>query len=61
VANISDAEARSRLRFGLVVALAGVVIVAVLAASGADRWWRLAALPVFWGGAVSIFQWRDRT
>jgi hypothetical protein len=34
---------------------------AALIELGADRWWRLALLPMFYGAAVGYFQWRDKT
>ena len=37
------------------------MILAVLLGVGADRLWRLALLPVFWGAAGGFFQWRDKT
>jgi hypothetical protein len=46
---------------GVVSFVIGLVVLAVLAATGVDRWWRLALLPVFWGAAVGFFQWRDET
>lgn len=61
IPNISTAERRKRLASGLVMFLAGLVILAVLMVTGTDRWWRLALLPLFWGAALGFFQWRDKT
>ena len=59
--NISPAEQRKRLAAGVIGAALGLAILAVLLAVGADRLWRLALLPVFWGAASGYFQWRDKT
>jgi hypothetical protein len=36
-------------------------VLAVLLTTGANRWWRLALAPLFFGGASGVFQWRDKT
>ena len=59
--NISPAEQRKRLASGVIGMALGLAILAVLLATGADRLWRLALLPVFWGAASGYFQWRDKT
>ena len=61
VSNISPAEQRKRLASGVIGVVLGVAILAVLLFAGADRLWRLALLPVFWGAASGYFQWRDKT
>lgn len=59
--NISQRERRTRLIAGGVqFGVAGVVL-AVLLTTGANRWWRLALAPLFFGGASGVFQWRDKT
>jgi len=59
--NISQPERRKRLIAGGVqFGVAGLVL-AVLLATGANRWWRLALAPLFFGGACGVFQWRDKT
>jgi hypothetical protein len=61
IANIGPRERRKRLIFG--VALFGVsgVIAAVLLGDGIWRGWRaLLFLPLF-GGALGVFQARERT
>ena len=59
--NISPAEQRKRLASGVIGIVVGLVILAVLLVADADRLWRLALLPVFWGAASGYFQWRDKT
>ena len=59
--NISPAEQRKRLASGVIGMALGLAILVVLLATGADRLWRLALLPVFWGAASGYFQWRDKT
>ena len=61
IANIGTHERGRRLVVGVVSFVIGLVVLAVLAATGVDRWWRLALLPLFWGAAVGFFQWRDET
>ena len=61
IANISLAERRRRLAFGVVALALGVVAFAALLFGGADRWWRLALVVLFYPAAVGYFQWRDRT
>jgi hypothetical protein len=46
---------------GVVPFAISLVVLAVLAATGADWRWRLALFPLFWGAAVGFFQWRDKT
>ena len=61
VSNISRAEQLKRLGSGIFSLALAVLILAVLLGVGADRLWRLALLPVFWGAASGYFQWRDKT
>lgn len=61
IANISPRERRKRLIGGIVQFVITLAILAALIATGADRWWRLALLPLFWGAALGFFQWRDKT
>ncbi|HEY5982274.1 MAG TPA: hypothetical protein VIU38_02285 [Anaerolineales bacterium] len=61
IANISPAERRKRLRFGVIsfaFALAGL---ASLMAVHADRLWRVPLFLLFFGATVGFFQWRDKT
>ncbi|RIK43613.1 MAG: hypothetical protein DCC55_05070 [Chloroflexi bacterium] len=61
IANISPRERRKRLRFGIVTFVVGLAVLAALVVLGADRWWRLALFPLFWGAASGFFQWREKT
>lgn len=61
LANISPAERRKRLRFGIIQFVIGVVILIVLLLAGADKLWRLPLYIIFASAAVSYFQWRDKT
>jgi hypothetical protein len=61
IPNISPRERRKRLAGGVIMFVISLAILAVLMATGVDRWWRLALLPLFWGAAVGFFQWRDKT
>lgn len=61
IPNISTAERRKRLMGGLVTFAIGVVILAILMATGANRFWRLPLFLLFLGGASGYFQWRDKT
>jgi hypothetical protein len=61
IANLSPHERTKRLVAGAIPFVIGLVMLAVLAGTRADRWWRLMLLPLFWGAAVGFFQWRDET
>ncbi len=61
IANISLYERRKRLVYGVIQLIIGLMILAVLVGTGAERWWRLPLLLVFWGAAAAFFQWRDKT
>jgi hypothetical protein len=61
IPNISTAERRKRLTFGLVTFAISLAVLAVLIATGANRLWRLPLLLLFWGAATGYFQWRDKT
>ncbi len=61
VANLSPHERTKRLVAGVIPWVISLVVLAGLVATGADRWWRLMLLPLFWGAAVGFFQWRDAT
>ncbi len=61
IPNISPRERRKRLAGGLITFVISLAVLTTLIATGADRWWRLALLPVFWGAASGFFQWRDKT
>ena len=61
IPNIDTAARRQRLAFGLIEIVVGLGILGGLLAVHADPLWRLPLLLVFWGGMVSVFQWRDHT
>jgi hypothetical protein len=61
VPNISTRERRKRLASGVIMFAISLAILAVLIATGASRWWRLALFPLFAGAASGFFQWRDKT
>ena len=61
IPNISTRERRKRLAGGVISFVLAVGVLALLVASGAGQWWRLALFPLFWSAAVGFFQWRDKT
>lgn len=61
IPNISLRERRKRLAFGGVAFAFSLVLLALLMAIDAGRWWRLVLFPLFWGAAVGFFQWQDET
>lgn len=61
IANISTAERRKRLTFGLVTFAISLVVLAILMATGVNRLWRLPLVLLFWGAASGYFQWSDQT
>lgn len=61
IPNLSPHERTKRLVAGSIPFVIGLVVLAVLVGTRADRWWRLMLLPLFWGAAVGFFQWRDET
>jgi hypothetical protein len=61
ISNISVLERRKRLAAGGIQFALALIILAVLVAAGADRWWRLVLFLIFWGAASGFFQWREKT
>jgi uncharacterized membrane protein YccC len=61
IPNIDTAARRQRLWAGIIELVVGFGILGVLLALHANPLWRLPLLLVFWGGAVSFYQWRDHT
>ncbi|MDR3575733.1 MAG: hypothetical protein P4L50_17880 [Anaerolineaceae bacterium] len=61
IPNISGEERRKRLMSGVVMFAISLVILAVLMAFGASRWWRVLLFPLFAGAGTGFFQWRDKT
>jgi hypothetical protein len=61
IPNISLPERRKRLAASVIQFVISLAVLAALIATGADRWWRLTLLLLFWGAVVGFFQWRDKT
>lgn len=61
IANISPKERRKRLNFGILQFVVGLVLLAVLLGTGADKAWRLSLFAIFASAAVSAFQSYDKT
>jgi len=61
IPNIDTAGRRRRLWAGIIELVVGFSILGVLLALHAHPLWRLPLLLVFWGGAISVYQWRDHT
>ncbi len=59
--NIGAAERRKRLAIGVALFGVSLALLGVLVGTGVDRWWRLVLLPLFWGAALGVFQWREAT
>jgi len=61
VANISPAERRKRLKFGIQQFVFTLLILAILMAFGANHLWRLPLLLMFWASAIGYYQAKDKT
>ena len=61
IPNISTAERRKRLTFGIVAFAISLALLAVLMTTGTSRLWRLPLLLLFWAASSGYFQWRDKT
>ena len=61
IANISPAERRKRLTFGIIQFVISLVILAALLITGVDKMWRLFLILPFGAAAAGFFQWRDKT
>lgn len=61
VPNISPAERKKRMNFGIIQLVITFGILAAILAFGADKLWRLPLFALFSAGAVSIFQALDKT
>lgn len=59
--NIGPGEIRKRVRFGVLMLAAGLVLAAVMIAGGVERWWRVALFLPFWLAALGYFQAREKT
>ena len=60
-ANIGPAERRKRVRIAAVSLAVAVLMAAPLVALGAQRSWRLLALPPIWVGALCLVEAKTRT
>jgi hypothetical protein len=61
IPNISTAERRKRLRFGIIALAVTLAVLVVLMATGVSRWWRLPLFVLFATAATCYFEWRDKT
>jgi len=61
IANISPAERRKRLKFGIQQFVFTLVLLAILMAFDANHLWRLPLLLMFWASAIGYFQAKDKT
>lgn len=61
IANISPAERKKRMNFGIFQLAITFGIFAVMLYFGVDKLWRLPLYFMFSGGATSIFQALDKT
>lgn len=61
IPNISPAERKKRMNFGILQLVITFIILAAMLAFGADKLWRLPLFAMFSSGAVSIFQALDKT
>jgi hypothetical protein len=61
IPNISLAERRKRLVFGVITLAIGLIALSALVLLGIEPWWRLALFPLFFAAATGYFQWRDET
>lgn len=61
IPNISPAERKKRMNFGILQLAITFGILAVMLVFGADKLWRLPLFALFSAGAVSIFQALDKT
>lgn len=61
IPNISPAERKKRMRFGIIQLVITFIIFVAMLTFGADKLWRLPLFAMFSAGAVSIFQALDKT
>lgn len=61
IANISPAERRRRLNFGIIQFVISLIILAALLLAGADKLWRLTLFLPFAAAFTGYFQARDKT
>lgn len=61
IPNISPAERKKRMDFGILQLVLTFGILAIMLAFGVDKLWRLPLFVMFASGSVSIFQALDKT
>lgn len=61
LANISPAERRKRLRFGIIQFVISLVILGAMLYFDIPKLWRLTLVLPFAAAAAGFFQWRDKT
>ncbi len=61
LANISPAERRKRLRFGIIQFVISLVILGAMLYFDVHKLWRLTLVLPFGAAAAGFFQWRDKT
>jgi len=61
IPNISPAERKKRMDFGILQLVITFGILAIMLLFGVDKLWRLPLFALFSAGAVSIFQALDKT
>ena len=61
IPNISPAERKKRMHYGIFQLMITFGILAIMLIFGADKLWRLPLFALFSAGAVSIFQALDKT
>ena len=61
IANISPAERRKRMTFGILQFAIGLVLLTILLIMGVDKLWRLTLILPFGAAAAGYYQARDKT
>lgn len=61
IPNIGPQQRRKRLLFGVVLLAIGTAAAVLLIATSVHPGWRLPLFLLFWGGAVGVFQAREKT
>ena len=61
VANIGTREKQKRLGFGIFMLIIGIVLVSLLFALGASRWFRLLLLIPLYLAGLGFFQAKEET
>jgi len=61
IANISPAERRKRMNFGIIQFVVSLAILAILILTGVDKAWRLVLFLPFAAAFSGYFQARDKT